>query len=155
MFYYDLANSFTSNGSAGTATDHLRLLTASQQESASIAKMVGGARFGTAGGMQMRAQLYATASTSGSAQTPDPRNKNSPAANTTAFTAPTAGSTPTLKTSVGLAQTGGEGGEVKLVNEEAIQLKPNGGASGNLDFLSNANAASVTFDFTVVIGEGG
>ena len=151
MPYYYAVNvqGATSNGSANTETDMLRTLTVANQAPAQVKGLYGAMRSGTAGGAQLRARRFATASTVGAAATPDPRRPGQPAASLTAFTLPTAGATPTQVLSIGLAQTGGMGGWVALEPDHAIWLNPNGGANGNLDILSIANAASIGFDYTV------
>ena len=154
-FYFDLNFAFTSNASGGTETDHMRLLTVANQETCKLMSLHGNARFGTAGGGQLRVKTFATASTVGSAQTPAKRHPTQPAAATTAFTGPTAGATPTVRMTVGVAQTGGHGGWIALETSDAISLLPNGGANGNADVFSIANAASVTGDFTLGFNEGG
>lgn len=153
-FFYDLNNAVTSNGSANTETDHLRLLTVANQETAKIVGLYGACRFGTAGGAQLRLKTFGTASSAGSGQTPAKRHPSFPAAGTTAFTGPTAGSTPTVRITVGAAQTGGTGGWVGLEPMAAVSLLANGGANGNGDVFSIANAASVAIDFTVELSEG-
>mgnify|MGYP001558332623 CR=1 FL=1 len=49
-FFYDLNFAFTSNGTANTETDHMRLLTVANQETCRIVGLYGASRFGTAGG---------------------------------------------------------------------------------------------------------
>lgn len=153
-FYYDINTNYTSNGSAATETDHLRLLTVAEQETCHICGIYAAARFGTAGGAQIRVKTFGTASSSGSSITPQPRNPNSEAANTTGYTAPTAGSSPATRLTVGMAQTGGMGGWVALEPSHAFALLANGGAKGNADFFSICNAATVLFDLSVEINEG-
>lgn len=153
-FFYDLNMAATSNGSANTETDHMRLLTVANQETAKIVGLYGAARHGTAGGAQLRFKTFATASSAGSSQTPAKRHPSFPAASTTAFTTPTAGSTPTVRLTVGLAQTGGTGGWVALEPSAAITLLANGGANGNGDIYSIANGTSVAIDFTAELSEG-
>lgn len=152
-FYYDVARSVTTNGTTLTETDHLRILTVANQEMARVTALYGSCRFGTAGGATLRLATYGTASTSGSAATPAPRNPNSPAAQTTAFTGPTVGTTQTIRATVGLAQTGGQGGWVATEVDNAIALKPNGGATGNADMLSLAVGVSVPVDYTLEMQE--
>lgn len=152
-FYYDVNQAVTSNGTAGVETDHLRTLTVANQGICRVMSLYGAARFGTAGGAQLRLKTFATASTVGSGVTPGKRNPNSPAASTTFFSGPTAGATPTVHMTVGVAQTGGTGGWMALEPDHALQLLPNGGANGNADIYSIANAASVTLDFTVEFAE--
>jgi hypothetical protein len=156
-FYYDLNRAFTSNVSGATESNHWRLLTVANQETARIMGLSGGARFGTAGGGQLRIKTWSTASTGGTSQTPAKRNPNSPAASTTAFndaSTITSGTTATYRMSVGLAQTGGMGGLVPVEPAAAIALLANGGANGNADMVSIFNAASVTFDGTLDLAEG-
>jgi hypothetical protein len=153
-FFFDTNVSVTSNGSANTETDHLRFLTAANQETAKLVGLYGASRFGTAGGAQLRVKTFGTASTVGSAATPAKRHPSSPAASLTAFTGPTAGATPTVRLTVGLAQTGGTGGWVALEPMAAISLLANAGANGNADVFSICNAASVPLDFTVEHSEG-
>jgi len=153
-FYYDINRSnVTTNGSAGTETDDLRLLTVASQGHARIMALYGAARFGTAGGAQLRVKTFGTASTAGSAVTPAPRNPRAPAAQSTAFSGPTAGSTPVIRMTVGVAQTGGTGGWMALEPDHAIALLSGGGANGNGDVFTIANAASVVLDYTVEINE--
>src|SRR5262245_13242872 len=153
-FFFDTNQSVTSNGSANTETDHLRFLTVSQQETAKVVGLYGACRFGTAGGAQIRLKPFGTASTAGSGVTPAKRHPSFPAASLTAFSGPTAGATPTVRLTVGLAQTGGTGGWVAIEPGAAISLLANGGANGNLDVYSIANGASVPIDFTVEHSEG-
>lgn len=129
-------------------------MTIANQETCRIAGIYGTARSGTAGGGSLRLKTYSVASTVGQQQTPQPRNPNNPAASTTAFQAPTAGTFKALRVSIGLAQTGGMGGWVNLEAPAAIQLLANGGANGNADMVSIFNAASVVFDATMEIAEG-
>lgn len=154
-FFYDIHNSVTSNGSANTETDHLRLLTVTgTAESAKIVGLYAGARFGTAGGAQMRIKTFATPSTVGSTQTPAKRHPSFPAAKVTAFTGPTAGATPTVRLTVGVAQTGGTGGWVALEPMAAVTLLQGAGANGNADLFSIAASASVPIDYTLEVSEG-
>ena len=153
-FFYEIQKSITSNGSANTESDHLRLLTAANQETAKIVGLYAGARHGTAGGAQMRFKTFSTASTTGTATTPAKRHPSNPAAATTAFTSPTAGSGPTVRLAVGLAQTGGTGGWVALEPNAALSLLANGGANGNGDVFSIANGTSVAIDYTLEFSEG-
>jgi hypothetical protein len=149
--YYDLKKAITTSGSAGTLVTHFRLLTVANQMMARLMGLYGAARFGTAGGAQLRVITAGTAGTGGTAQTPTKRNPNFRAADTTAFddtTAITAGATPVTRLTVGVAQTGGMGGWVALEIDHAIALLANGGANGNLEIGSVANAASVLADVT-------
>src|SRR3990172_2980492 len=110
-FFYDLNFAFTSNGTANTETDHMRLLTVANQETCRIVGLYGASRFGTAGGAQLRVKTFATASTAGSSQTPAKRHPSYPAAGTTALTGPTVGATPTVRLAGGMAERRSAGRE--------------------------------------------
>jgi hypothetical protein len=153
-FFYSINNAVTSNGSANTETNHLRLLTVANQESAKVVGVYGACRHGTAGGAQLRFKTFATASTTGTTVTPAKRHPSYPAASTTAFAAPTEGATPSVRLSVGMAQTGGTGGWVALEPAAAITLLANGGANGNGDLYSIAAGTSVPIDYTLEFSEG-
>lgn len=162
-FYYDVkktpgtpGTAHTSNGSANTLSTHFRALTVANQKMARICGVYGSARFGTAGGGSLYVVRAGTAGSGGTANTPGERMPDIPAADTTWFddaTAITAGATPVSQLTVGVAQTGGQGGWVGLEVDHMIGMKPNGGANGNLELASKFNAASVTFDATVEFQE--
>lgn len=152
-FYYDVNVATTTNGTAATENDEIRALTVANQSIARLMALYGASRFGTAGGALLRVKTFGTASTVGSGKTPGKRNPNAPAASTTFFTGPTAGATPVVRMSVGVAQAGGMGGWMALEPDHALALLPNGGANGNADVFSIANATSVTLDFTLEIAE--
>lgn len=155
-FYYDVkktpgtpGTACTTNGAANTLSTHFRFATVANQPVARIAGVYGAARFGTAGGAVMYGIRPGTIGTGGTANTPAKRNPLSPAAQLTAFddgTAITAGITPIQQLSVGVAQTGGQGGWVGLEQDHMIALQPNAGANGQFEIASKANSASVTFD---------
>jgi len=157
MFYYDTKKAITTNAAAGTLSTHFRWLTVANQALARFMAISGAARFGTAGGAILRLIIAGTAGTGGTAQTPIPRYNRYPAAEITAFddtSAITAGATPVTRASIGVAQTGGHGAEVPLEFDMAITLSANGGANGNAELASIANAASVLIDATVAHREG-
>lgn len=149
---------FTANGSPNTKSTHLRLLTVANQLTAKIMGLYANARFSTAGGGMLELIRGGAAGTGGTANTP---NKQDPygerAADTTAFddgTAITAGTTPLVQQTVGIAQTGGQGGWVALEDDDAPKLAPAGGANGNMEVASFCSTASVTFDATLKFKEG-
>lgn len=148
----------TSHGTGSTEKQHLLFLTASQQETAKIKAISGCALFGTAGGAKLRAKQASTAGSGGTAHTVSKRNSRNPAAglvatdNGTSITAGTG--TVVQRLAIGLAQTGGQGGWAALEDPEAISLQPNGGAAGNLELWSIANAVAVPLDMMVVHSEG-
>ena len=158
-FYYDLFRAFTTNGSADTLSTHFRLLTIANQLPVRLVGLYANAREGTAGGGDISIVTAGTAGSAGTAQTPALRNPRSPAAEVTAFNdndaaAITAGATPTERVSVGFAQTGGMGGWVALENDHAVLLKPNGGADGNAEVSSRADAVSQKIRVTLELSEG-
>jgi hypothetical protein len=150
-FYYDVNRNTTTNGVANTLSTHLRFLTIANQKMARIMGLYGAARFGTAGGAVLRLIRGGAAGSGGTSQTPGEANPDTPAAETTAFndaTAITPGTTPVTQLTVGVAQTGGHGGWVALETDMGKAMKPNGGASGNMEVGSLANAASVAVEIT-------
>lgn len=156
-YYYDVVRTTATNGSGATDSDHLHFLTVANQESAQIRGIYGSARSGTGGGMSLRLITAATPGSGGTAQTPQPRNSRSPAADLTVAndaTSLTPGGTPKLRLSIGVAQLGGNGGWQALEPAAGLTLQPNGGANGNAELHSIANAASVPFDVTVEHAEG-
>ncbi len=150
-FYYAVNKNVTTNGVAGTLSTHFRFLTVANQKMARIMGLSGAARFGTAGGAILRLIRPGAAGSGGTAHTPSEANPDTPAADTTVFddtSAITAGTSPVTVGSVGVAQTGGQGGWVALETDMGKAMKPNGGANGNLEIASVANAASVSVDIT-------
>ena len=162
-FYYDVTktpgtpgSTFTSNGSANTKTTHLRALTIANQMTCRIMAIFASARFATAGGSMLAAIRGGAAGSGGTSNTPNKKNPNSRAADTTWFddgTAITAGTSPVQQKTVGFAQTGGQGGWVALEIDDAMTLLANGGTNGNIEIASFCNAASVVFDATVGMQE--
>lgn len=154
--YFDISTSFTANSAAGTQSTqaHIRLLTGSNVP-ALVKGCYVGARSGTAGGGQVRIITAGTAmSSQGTGFTPTKRNPNSQAATTSAATATTCqGATTTVRTSIGVAQTGGMGGWVAIEPDAAILLISGGGANGNAEIASVFNAASIVFDLTAEFSE--
>jgi hypothetical protein len=159
MPFYDINRATTSNGSANTETSHLWVVTVANQETLSLMGVYAAARFATAGGGQLNTKFNTgTIASGGTAQTPQPKNlRSAPAAQSTwknDATAITAGTTLTLKSTVGFAQTGGMGGWVPVVPGDAPQLMPNGANPIDMEWTSNMATASVTFNMTVEFMEG-
>lgn len=158
-FYYDVSRSETTNGSAGTTSTHMWAKTAANQETAAIAAIYAASRFGTAGGAQLRVLTNSgTTASGGVGQTPAPRNaRGSPAAQSTWAndgSAITPGATLTQRLSIGFAQTGGMGGWVPIEPTDKLMMMPNATNPVDVEFVSVASAASVTFDMTIEFGEG-
>lgn len=149
-FYFDIGNTVTTNGTANTESDHLRLLTIGNQLPAKVVGLMVALHQGTAvGAARVRLKTYGTASTAGSAFTPNERNPKGPAAETTAFTAPTVGSTPATRIIVGGSVLGGTGGWAALDLDHALSLSPNGGAGGNVDLHSICQIVSASMDYVL------
>ena len=151
-FYYSaVLYGLTTSATAGSETDHLRMLTGAGA-GAKIAGVFPVGRNVTVGGGGVRMRRYATISTGGTGMTIAPADPRAPAAETAAYSAPTAGATGTDLMEVGVSQVGG-GGWVPLEADAGMQLSPGGGANGNLDFLSVMASASMTLDLTVEFSE--
>jgi hypothetical protein len=161
-FYYTVSRTpgtpgtaCTSNGSANTLSTHFKGLTAANGLSLRIMGLFASARFGTAGGGSLYVIRPGAAGSGGTATTPEKKNPNNPAATSTWVaddTAITAGTTPKQQLSVGVAQTGGQGGWVALEEDDAIALAV-AAASTGLEVASKFNASSVLFDPTIDIKE--
>lgn len=157
-FYYDIARSETSNSSANSTSTHFATKTATSQETLALKGIFLASRFATAGGAQFRVMSNTgTVYSGGTAQTPAARNLRSPAAGSTWVndnTAITAGASLTQRLSIGFAQTGGMGGWVPVEAADAIQAMAGGTNPVDLEFVSDAATASVTFDATIELSEG-
>ncbi len=158
-FFYDLNRSITTNGSAGTENTHLWGTTVANQETVSISGLYIAARFGTAGGAQIRLKSNTGAVASGgTSQTPTPRNqRGSPAAQSAwknDATAITPGATLTTRMTVGFAQTGGMGAWVATEQAAKFQMMPNAANPVDVEITSIANAASVNADLSLEFAEG-
>lgn len=153
--YYDLASNSTTSSSAGSqSTSCAAKLLTGTGVGAGIRGVYAAARGGTAGGGIMRVITAGTAqSSSGSSFVLNKRNSNFPTATTSAMTATTCSQTATQRFAVGFAQTGGMGGWVAIEPDAEVLLQAGGGANGNAEFTTIANAASVTFDYTVELAE--
>jgi len=140
----------TTSGTPNTEVDHLRYLTAATRQAAIIALyLLGkGAGLTAISGIVARFKRFGTASSAGGAITPAPRDPTAPAAVLTGFTAPTAGSTPTLQLAVGCGAAG-PGGWVAPNPDAAIVLVPGGGANGNVDLFSASGTASLNLEYAV------
>ncbi len=153
--YYEISTNSTTSGTAGSqaTASALKLLTGTGV-ACDVKGIYAAARGGTAGGGIFRMITAGTAqSSSGSTATPAKRNPNNATATTSAMTATTCSQTATERTAIGFAQTGGMGGWVAIEPDAAIRLLGGGGANGNAEFSPIANAASVTYDFTVEFSE--
>lgn len=140
----------TTNASANTDTDHLRILTVSPRMAfIRYLSAKGKAAAATAlSGVELWLKRFATASTAGSAITPVKADPSSPAAVTTFFTGPTIGATPTIAGSISTGVSG-MGAWQAADRDDEIALEGAGGANGNLDLISQSGTVSVPFTYNV------
>lgn len=153
MFYFDVNAAQTSNASAGTENQSARFLTVANQRTAFIMGLYVAARMAAAGGLILRLKTAATPGTAGGAYTPGERDPDGPAAATTVFTAHTVGTTLTVRQIVGCSAQGGFGGWFAATPEQALTLKPNGGATGNAEITNVSGLNSTNFDLNVEFAE--
>lgn len=148
------ATNVSTNATPNTDTDHLRTLTGSTRGAAVTGLfLIGkGAGLTAISGIVVRLARYSTASTSGSSITPRGKAPSNPAAQLTAFTGPTVGTTQTVQQSVGCGAAG-PGGWVARDADSAISLEAGGGANGNLDAISQSGTASLNFEYTLEFAE--
>jgi hypothetical protein len=154
MFYYDVYRSATSNATPNTEDNLLALRTAANQRTAAIFGLYVSGRHNTAGGVVVRLKTTAVISTGGAAVTPGKRDPDAPAAVTAVVDSTfTDGTTPTVRQIVGVAAQGGFGGWFAATPEQALVLKPNGGATGNAELHDIAAVASVPFESNLEFAE--
>jgi len=104
-----------------------------------------GAGLTSISGIIHRAVSFGTASTSGTAITPTPRDPGAQAAKQTATSAQTVGSTRTNHWCIGHGAAG-PGGWV-APNVDSMPLQPAGGA-GSIDLLNASGTASLAFEWS-------
>jgi hypothetical protein len=159
-FYYDLNTSATTSGTSGNSQFQTYGFTnTTNQETLNIVGVYAASRFGQAGGAQLRVLtgFNSTNSTSlGTAQTAQPRNLiRNPAAVSSWLNGPLIfNSTLTPRLTVGFAQTGGMGGWVPITPQDGIQATVGRFNPSDINFLSQASNASVTYDQTIEMTEG-
>jgi hypothetical protein len=158
-FYYDLAQAVTTNGSAGTENTMMVGATVANQETVSLVGLYLASRFGTAGGGQARIKTNSgSAATGGAVQLPQARNLRGNVAAQSVWkngaVTITAGTVLQTRMTVGFAQTGGMGGWIPIVPQDAIQLMPNATNPVDVELTNLASSTSVTADMTLEIGEG-
>lgn len=140
----------TTHGTPNSEVDHLRLLTGAARGARISGIVLGGkgAALTAISGIVIRLKRYATASTAGSAITPQPKEPSASAAVLTAFTGPTVGATPTLA-QIAFCGAAGPGGWVARDDHQKIVLEAGGGAKGNLDLHSASATASLDFEYAL------
>lgn len=150
MFTYSSAPgaNVTTNGSANTDQDHLRTLTQSARTVIlKLLRLTGKAAAKTSlSSIQVYIRRYTTPSTVGSGLTPRPRAPSSPAADLTAFTGPTVGTTVTLVGTVGCGAAGPGLWNAQDASSP-VQLECGGGAKGNFDLVSQSGDTSLNFEY--------
>lgn len=104
-----------------------------------------GAGLTSLSGIGFRFRRYGTASTSGTAITPTPKDAGMQAAVATAASAPTVGSTITHRAIFGCSATGPGGWWAK--NPDDMEVVPAGNAA-SLDLISVSGTASLNFEFS-------
>ena len=149
----------TTNASANTSSTHFWGKTVANQETVGIFGLYAASRFATAGGAQLRlSHNTGVTASGGTSQTPQPKNlRGNPAAQSSWFNdnaTITAGTTLFQRLTVGFAQTGGMGGWVPIVPQDAPQMMANATNPVDMEITSDASTASVTFDLTLDFGEG-
>ena len=158
-YYYDINRALSSNVTPGTESTHLWAKTAANQETLGISQVIAAARFGTAGGAQVRVKHNTgTTASGGTSQTPSPRNlRGDPAAQSiwaNDASAITNGTILVPRLTFGFAQTGGTGGWVAIEPKDKIQMMPAATNPVDVEITSLATTASVTFDLTAEFSEG-
>lgn len=152
MFVYNTSPpaNVTTNGTANTDTDHLRLLTVAGTIALVRALYLKGKGGGLTAisGIEASLKRFATASTVGTAIVPQPQDGRAPAAALTPFTAPTIGTTATIALSISCGATG-PGAWVAQDRDDEIHLAAGGGANGNLDLISQSATISLNFGYSL------
>lgn len=152
MFVYNTSPpaNVTTNGTANTDTDHLRILTVAGTICLVRALYLKGKGAGLTAisGIEASLKRMATPSTVGAAIVPAPADARSPAAATTPFTGPTIGATPTIALSISCGASG-PGGWVAQDRDDEIHLVAGGGANGNLDLISQSGTISLNFGYSL------
>ena len=147
-FYYDVSRETTTNGTTQTLSTHLRSTVAAAVPMG-IVGLYANARHATAGGGVIYGVRPGTTGSGGTASTENKKHPDNPTAGTAWLddaTAITAGATPAVQCTVGIAQTGGQGGWVALERDMALQVKANG---VGFEVGSKAVGTSVPINCTV------
>lgn len=145
-FYYDITRETSTNGTTQTLTAHLRSVPGAVP--AGIVGVYANARHGTAGGGVVYAIRPGTTGSGGTAATENKKHPDNPTAalawsdDTSAITP---GATPQVQATVGIAQTGGQGGWVALERDMALQTKVSG---VGFEISSKAIGTSVPINVT-------
>lgn len=149
-FYYDVTRETSTNGTTQTLSTHFRSVPAAAVP-AGIVGIYANARHGTAGGGVVYAIRPGTTGSGGTASAENKKHPDNPAAalawldDTSAITP---GATPQVQATVGIAQTGGQGGWVALEKDMALQMKAAGvGFEIGSKAIGTAVPINVTMDW--------
>lgn len=143
---------FATSGSANTEVNALYIKAAATRGCGFQAFYVigKGAGLTAISGIAFRTRVYATASTSGSAAAKVPKDVNGPAANHTAFTGGTTGSSATNGVIFGCGAAG-PGGWI-APNPDSIQIL-SAGTTASADVLSVSGTTSLNFELSAEVIE--
>ena len=126
-YYFDVTRETTTNGTTQTLSTHFRSVPGAS--ASGIVGIYANARHATAGGGVIYAVRPGTTGSGGTASTENKKHPDNPTAllawldDTSAITP---GATPQVQATVGIAQTGGQGGWVALERDMALQMKISG-----------------------------
>jgi hypothetical protein len=148
---------FQTNATPNTVTTHARYLTVAARPCYVQAYYIGGKGAGLTAISGISTRIWrwtTTASTGGTAMTPRPRDFNSPAASTTAFSdssAITVGTGGPAMQAMITCGAAGPGGWVAPNPDSCIYLPAGGGAAtgAHCDFVSTSGSASLFFDLDI------
>lgn len=154
MFFYRVAETHTTNGSANTESNVFRSATGSTRE-AHWSRIMAGLT-GTPSDAQVWLKFWrmSTASTAGTAETPKVTDNSSPAAATSVSLGATTGTKETNPANQLAFNGRGQGHWFATQPDECDTLAAGGGANGNIDLLSEASAASQVVKYTTTFYEG-
>ena len=153
-FYYSIVpgSDQTSATGANSNTDHLRCAVAAGSEVMINSLYIWGRAnaASTISSISYKLLRMSSASTTGTAFTPQPRDTNSPAALSSWFTAPTIGTSATQADIEIGCLSAGAAYWMPYDPDAAVRLKPGGsGTAGNIDGISQGSAASLAFRYSL------
>lgn len=147
----------TTNATPATGVSHCMWRTAAEQYPPALTSgwLVGKSdAAANASGIAVRMTSFATIGSGGTGFTPASRYPGLTAATTVVIPSYTGGtSTATLRSLLGVGK-GGPGAWGPAFGEPPVMLTPNGGAGGNLEFVSFCNEASLKFEMFLTLSEG-
>jgi len=152
-YYYQGQRTATTSGTAGTETltDVVFLTVAQVGFGMTTITVNARSPSGTnLAGTALNLRRYSTASTgAGTAlASVGKAHPDIPTKSTGITTGSAVGTTGVLQKTVGCAAPGGAGGWMAIERDDAIQLKANGGANGNMESATIAGIASIVMDYS-------